>query len=156
LATTIFGFITTDAWKALKHGASDAKLTEMSIVQFADCLAYNCINNKLPEESPKAHALNLEIQEEDDHPLSVNVDAAAPHLTTISPISVARSSLEDLSVKHPRMVNPELVGNFSAVWKVVNTMLFPVLKLRRILHKNMLFKRLILSFTNPCTSISSP
>jgi hypothetical protein len=103
LDTTLIGMTVTDAWKALTHGTADKKLQSLSIIQFADRIAYDCINNKRPNDAPTSLALHLEIADDTNHPSTVVVDSAAPQ---ISPVSVA-STLEDLSVTHPRIDNPE-------------------------------------------------
>jgi hypothetical protein len=45
LVTTLIGMTVTDCWRAYKHAMPNKKDKEMPIKDFADCIAYDCINN---------------------------------------------------------------------------------------------------------------
>lgn len=111
LDTTLIGMIVTDAWKAFKHGVADKKVTDISIIQFADRLAFDCIHNSYSDD-PTVAVGNLNLSAPEGPPiLTVDVsDEDDARANLVSPVTVA-STIEDLAESHKKIVNPEKMSD---------------------------------------------
>jgi hypothetical protein len=89
LDVTFLGMTVVDCWKAFKHSVEDAELNKMTIIEYADRLAYDCIYNLEQEEVDNSFI-----------PLGLTVDASVDvdRPAEVSPLTVRTVSSSEISV----------------------------------------------------------
>ena len=97
IATTLFGMTVTDCWKAYKYHVPAIAKKTVTLVEFADRLAYDCIYNRLSTVSGGGQSLLSMV-------VDVTVDTAVE--PQVSPLTVA--SFESIVVDHQFVDNTEM------------------------------------------------
>ena len=95
--TTILGITVTDAWRAYKYGVANERKKEITICEFADRLASDCIHNELSDIAGGSYLAAAKTAAVGDGglPLSVNIprgDGDGMPAPQLSPVTVASSA----------------------------------------------------------------
>lgn len=93
IATTVIGITVTDMWKAVKFAVKDKELSGISIIDFADLVAFDCMHNGEVDRVDNAFipigSVNVDLDADDVNPpalspLSVDSSIASAYSSTMA------------------------------------------------------------------------